>query len=124
MAETGRDRREFERYVLQFEVEVSDAMSGVLLETSSLQDISGGGLSFVSHHDEPYVQGQELHLLIRLPETDTMSACMRGRGIVVWIGKENTESGRLVGVELFEPLQFEQQRLDRHKHHVSPDTGQ
>lgn len=122
MAEQGKDQREFERYMLQFGVEIYDAATGMLIETARLKDVSGSGIRFLSTHPDAYVPGQEISLVIRLPGTDTMAAHMYGHGAVVWIaGKpEHGEAAWPIGVNLSDPLRFGQ---EWHRTSADDDTG-
>lgn len=83
------DRREFDRYAIDFEVEVRGLThAGVpFCEQTKLRDISGGGLSLVTTCHEHYRHDQTLELKIKLPDTDKTESFMLCDAVVVWAGK-------------------------------------
>jgi len=105
------DRRDFDRFPIEFAIEVSgkDSDGRTHKERTALQDISGEGARFSTQHPDRYFQGQNLELVIYLPGTNEVKAQMRGRARVVRIGDSgNTPEGAgiSIAVKLSTSLQF------------------
>lgn len=81
------ERRAFDRYSVQLMIKVIVAGSeGTHYEEKAvLENISGGGAKFNSQSIERYFLGQPLELLIDLPGTSDVKACMRVKATVVRI---------------------------------------
>lgn len=79
------ERREFDRYPvkLMMKVTVADSEGTHYEEQAVLENISGGGAKFISHSIERYFLGQSLELLIDLPGTSDVKACMRVKATIV-----------------------------------------
>lgn len=113
MENQGAGRREFERFPVEFKVEVH-ALEGVIrhyLEDACLRDVSGGGACFSSVCPDMYSIGQRLLLTIHLPGTDKMNATMEGEAIVAWIGEQegvasNKPAGSRIGVMMDDLMAF------------------
>ena len=88
-------KRDFERYALQYTMEVigHDIEGKPFTEKTVLEDISGGGARFCSLLTDTYHVGQTLEFTITLPETERISASMEGSATVVRI-IEQAETGR------------------------------
>jgi len=89
MSDDVQERRSFERFPLELNVEIYNIDNGPkeFVETTQLRDISGGGARFVSLLPEKYSIGQRLFVAIVLPETATRQPSMQGKATVVWIGE-------------------------------------
>jgi len=115
MMRTGMNRRQFDRFQIDFHVEVllQDNEGKVLREQTTLEDISGEGAGFLTRKAERYSLGKPLELIIYLPGTDEVQASMKGKAKVVRIGPcgNAASSGEAqpvcVAVELDAPLCFE-----------------
>ncbi|GMR00163.1 MAG: hypothetical protein BMS9Abin18_0996 [Zetaproteobacteria bacterium] len=113
MENQGTGQREFERFPVEFKVEVY-ALEEVIrhyLEDACLRDISDGGACFFSVCPDMYSVGQRLFLSIRLPGTDKMNATMQGEAIVAWIGEQeggssNKPAGSRIGVFMDDLMAF------------------
>ena len=113
------DNRAFERFLLEFEMEVSaESREGKKSkEKVMLKDISGGGAKFLSRADGGYYPGQSLDLSIHLPGSPEVRAGFRGRARVVRTrpARDVTVEGKsrewCVVIQFETRLQFE--RLDR-----------
>ncbi len=109
------DRRSFDRFMLEFVLEVSaaDNEGKRFNENTVLQNISGGGAKFITKQTDKYFLGQLLEMTIYLPGTGDVKAYMNGKATVVridpssnsGIGKKNREIG--LAVKLEAPLYFE-----------------
>ena len=82
------DRRDFDRFPIEFPIEVSgkDSDGRTHREKTTLDDISGEGAKFITHHPDRYFPNQPLDLTIYLPGTKAVKARMKGRAKVVRIG--------------------------------------
>jgi len=112
MAGTAENKREYDRYPLEFEVDVSTC-SGTekkFLERVILKDVSGGGACFISSQPEFYGIGRKIFLAICLPGTSRADARMEGRATVIRIG--DTEPGNQslveIGISMDDLLSFQQ----------------
>jgi len=83
-----RDRRDFDRFPIDFTIEVSGKSSDgrIHRESTILSDISGGGAKFITRHPDRYFPDQQLDLTIYLPGTKEVKAQMKGIARVVRIG--------------------------------------
>lgn len=81
------DRRGFERFLMEFVVEVAskDIKEKIFNEKVVLKDISGGGAKFITRNARRYFLGQLLDLKIYLPGTDDVKGYMKGEATVVRI---------------------------------------
>jgi hypothetical protein len=72
------DRREFERFPMDFVLEVSSRnVDGKKLEDTVVsKEFSGQGATFLTQKADIYFPGQILELSVLLPETDKMQLCM------------------------------------------------
>jgi hypothetical protein len=88
------ERREFDRYPVRLVMKVTATDSGGTdyEEQAFLKNISGGGAKFGSLLTDRYFLGQQLELLIDLPGTSDVKACMRAEATVVRIDP-STDSG-------------------------------
>ena len=105
------DRRDFDRFPIELTIEVSGTSSdgSTHREKAALNDISGGGAKFITHHPDRYFPGQPLDLIIYLPGTKEVKAQMRGKARVVRIGDSGSISegrGVSIAVQLSTSLQF------------------
>ena len=118
MSENPSENRIFERFAVEFEIEVSvlDGEDVIASETGILSNISGGGICFSSNRPELYSVGKRVIVTIRLPGTDAIEATMTGRGTIVWVGAADSDARRAkVGIMTDTPLSF-----DRSTHHEPP----
>ena len=109
------DRRAFNRFPMEFVLEVSskDSERKEFNEKTMLEDISGEGARFITQQVGKYFQGQSLEVTIYLPGTNDVKADMRGKATVVRIdspsnsglGKKIREMG--IAIKLDAPLHFE-----------------
>jgi len=119
MMRTGMNRRQFDRFQIDFHVEVllQDNEGKVLREQTTLEDISGEGAGFLTRKAEMYSLEKSLELIIYLPETNEVKAAMRAKAKVVRIEpcNDSAASGEpqpvCVAVKLVQPLQFERSSL-------------
>lgn len=88
------ERREFDRYPTKLIIKVTIAESeGTDYEEQAvLENISGSGAKLSSPSIERYFLGQPLELLIDLPGTSDVKACMKVKATVVRIDLP-TDSG-------------------------------
>jgi hypothetical protein len=115
------ERREFERFPMGLEVEVSaENMTGKRFgEKTALIDLSGGGAKFQTIREEDYFPGQLLDFTIHLPGADHVKAHMKGNAKVVRIDatrpSEPKEKGRgaEVAVRIDIPLHFERIKMEK-----------
>ncbi|MFQ5582567.1 MAG: PilZ domain-containing protein [Mariprofundaceae bacterium] len=121
MPEEQSGRREFERFTIEFEIEVSllNDDTHTSSETAVLNDVSGGGVCFSTTRPELYSVGDRLAVAIKLPGTDTVNAKMTGLGTIAWIGSEGSSTRRArVGIVTDAPLSFD--RIMRDAKHEKP----
>jgi len=85
-----KDRRAHARYRSALETEVSVYADGRLerIESTRIQDISGGGAQFASTRGEYYSTGQELHLRIHLPGVRGEGQTIECAAHVVWVNDQ------------------------------------
>ncbi len=114
MPEYNEKKRNFERYPLEFKVDISvtSGKTKQAVERAVLKNISGDGACFLSNRPEFYSIGQRLELDIHMPGTDRMNARMEGQATVAWIGDiqalEAGKPGRApVGIFMDKPLSLE-----------------
>jgi hypothetical protein len=81
------DRREFERFPMDFMLEVSsrDVDGKKLEDTVVSKEFSGQGATFLTQKADIYFPGQILELTVLLPETDKMQFCMKTNATVIRI---------------------------------------
>jgi len=106
-----QDRRGFDRFPIDFTIEVSGKSSDgrTHRERTTLSDISGGGAKFITHHPDRYFPDQQLDLTIYLPGPKEVKAQMKGMARVVRIGDlgDIPEAGETsIAVMLHKFLQF------------------
>jgi len=84
---SASESREFERHALEFGVEVYTVLdeTKVLIEKTALENVSGGGVCFVSKRPDLYSKGQRVFLHICMPGTDKMDVGMECMAKVVWV---------------------------------------
>ncbi len=115
MNENKTDRREFNRFSVEFVVEVAaeDAAGNRFEDKAALNDVSGGGAKFTTQQDDRYFPGQELEVNIYLPGTDDVKARMRAKATVVRIDQFGSSDigkkapGADISVKLTTRLNFE-----------------
>jgi len=92
---TGLERREYERYTTDFEVEVRGLFQDgeAFIDHTRLHNISGGGVGLLSCFPTYYSIGQNLTLSISLPATDTLESFMLCEAIVKWIYPNDIANG-------------------------------
>ena len=78
-------------------------------ENTTLYDVSGGGLRFMTQHVDWYSSGQEIEILVDLPQSGDICARMTAHGRVVrTISADNLMPNKpSVAVILVTPLRFE-----------------
>ncbi|HXH72625.1 MAG TPA: PilZ domain-containing protein [Mariprofundaceae bacterium] len=111
MEDQARERRSYERFPVELDVEVYefDSAQKQYLETASLRDISGGGARFSSSCPEKYRVGQRLYISIVLPDTASRHPSMQGKATVVWVGDTEDRAGdRCIGICMDDLLVFNQ----------------
>ncbi len=109
------DRRNFDRFPITFKMEVAaeDIEGKKYKENTVLKDISGEGASFITQQAGKYFPGQSLELIIHLPDSDEVKACMIGKATVIRIdsptdSKIEQESQEIcIALKLDSPLHFE-----------------
>jgi hypothetical protein len=79
------ERREFSRYIIEFDIEVNGIGSDdkPFTETTVLHNISGGGAKFDTVMMDRYTAGLELTVFVNLPRTDEVNARMGGKATVM-----------------------------------------
>jgi len=111
------EHRNFERYPIDFDAEITGSAPGgdAFVDKSVLRNISGGGVCLLTDFPAYYALGREVHLRIRLPDTDKLAAYMVCSATVAWIHRsEATESEAeivFIGLSLNDPLTFESQKF-------------
>ena len=109
------DKREFNRFPIEFVMEVSakDSEGNKLNEKTVLEDISGNGAKFITQKADKYFLGQSLELTIHLPGSDEVKACMIGKATVVRVDSptdskiEHKSRETCIALKLDAPLRFE-----------------
>lgn len=121
MSKTGpTEYRKFERHALEFGVDVYTVLdeTKVLIEKTVLENVSGGGVCFVSKRPDLYSNGQRIFLHICMPGTDEINAGMECMAKVVWIhqaqSREVEEQQATIGVCMDGMLSFERTVHDQH----------
>ncbi len=81
------DRREFERFPMDFVLEVSsrNVDGEKLVDTVLSKEFSGQGAMFLTQKADIYFPGQILDLTVLLLETDEMQICMKTNATVIRI---------------------------------------
>jgi len=110
--------REFERFPLDFLVEVSGlSRSGnAFSDFGTMCNISGRGLCFSTPSADCYTVGQKVVVHICLPDTDGQGACMVADARVIWIHasrhkKDNEKEKALIGMKMNGCMAFETRKL-------------
>ena len=112
--------REFERHALEFGVEVYTVLdeTKVLIERTVLENVSGGGVCFVSRRPDVYSTGQKVFLHICMPGTDEMDVGMECMAKVAWMRQihsgEVVKQQSTIGVCMDGVLSFEKTVHDQH----------
>jgi hypothetical protein len=109
------DRRDFDRFPIEFEIEVAaqDSQGRKYSEKTVLKNISGGGAQFITQQAGKYFTGQLLEMTVFLTGTDMVKARMRGKATVVRIDPSSDSGigektrGASIAVKLDAPLYFE-----------------
>ena len=109
------DRRNFNRFPIEFVMEVSaeDIEGKKYKENTILKDISGEGARFITQQASKYFPGQSLEMTIHLPGSDEVKARMRGKATVVRVDSptdskiEQKSQAMGIAVKLDTPLRFE-----------------
>ncbi|MDX8396074.1 MAG: PilZ domain-containing protein [Mariprofundaceae bacterium] len=99
--ESGVDKREFERFSVGFHIRISSHDDVELIELSTIENISGGGISFLSRKSDQYFIGQTLEIAICLPGSEEVKALMKSSATVMRL----TDGS--VGVRVDDMLSFE-----------------
>ncbi len=113
MSSENEGQREFERYAVSLNVEVTwvGFDGNEFSEKSQLNNISGGGASLITEHPDSYTIGQKIELKISLPAVDALNSSMNGSGQVVWVGELERDGDGVakasVGLCLTDLLAFE-----------------
>jgi hypothetical protein len=120
--------RGFERHALEFGIEVYTVLdeTKVLIESTVLENVSGGGVCFVSRRPDLYSIGQRVFLHICMPGTDEMDAGMECMARVAWMHQAQSgevEKQRItIGVCMDGVLSFE--KIVHDQHSVDQEPGQ
>ena len=122
------DRRDFDRYPLEFVTEVTaqDSEGKKYREKTVLKNISGGGARFITQQASKYFTGQLLEMTIHLPGTTAANASMRGKATVVRIDPSSNSGigeksrGMEIAVRLDSPLHFERVDVKTQVNHGDP----
>ncbi len=116
--EAGTMRRSFERYPLDFPVEITGASrSGASFsDCGTMSNVSGAGLCFSTAHAHWYAVGQQLTVHICMPGTDELDASMAAAARVVWIHDPEQQQGSreeavLIGLAMDGCMAFETARI-------------
>jgi len=122
------DRRNFNRFQIEFVLEVSakDSEGKEFNEKTVLKDISGEGAKFITQQAGKYFPGQSLEVTIYLPGTNDVKADMRGKATVVrvdpssnsGIGEKSQEMS--IAVTFDTPLHFERVNVKTQGNHAEP----
>jgi hypothetical protein len=114
------ERREFERFPMELEVEVSseNKTGERFSEKTNLIDLSGGGAKFKTIRAEDYFPGQLLDFTIHLPGTGDVKAHMKGGAKVVRIvttkpSEPKKDLGDEIAVRIDIPLHFERIKTEK-----------
>jgi len=108
MSDAPGNQRAFQRYQSDFTVSVALPQDkDNILETATVRDISGGGLSFISRHAGRYALGQQLMLRVHLPAAGHAPACMQGAATVVRIGDVQNNDEAAVSLHLDQSLSLD-----------------
>jgi len=85
------DRREFERFPIEFMLEVfaEDAKGNEFNDKAVLENVSGGGAKFLTQNSDMYFPDQLLEITILFPGTDETEAHMKAKAIVVRVDPSN-----------------------------------
>lgn len=109
----GEEQRKFERFSVDFEILIyASAASGKkLIDTSTVNDISGGGISFASNKPELYTIGQAIEIAIHLPDCEAFDAYMRSLATVVRISNAQPElattTAACIGIQVDDELAYQ-----------------
>jgi hypothetical protein len=115
------ERRAFNRFPIEFVMEVSaeDSEGNKFNEKTMLKNISGGGAKFITQQAGKYFPCQSLEIIIYLPDTDEVKACMRGTATVLRIDPSSNKDigeksqGVGIGVRFDTSLRFERVDVKR-----------
>ena len=124
------DRRAFRRFPMEFVLEVAseDIEGKKFNEKTVLKDISGEGAKFISQQAGKYFLGQALEIIIYLPDTDEVKACMRGTATVLRIdpssNEDTDEKSQGVGIAVRFDTSLHFERIDIKKEENSRKTSE
>jgi hypothetical protein len=111
------DRRQFKRFLLEFEIEViaKNLKTEAFRDRTLLKNISGEGANFITHQSGSYYIGQPLELIIYLPATKEVKGCVKAKATVVRMESASPSakvpaSRMNIALKLETPFSFE--RLD------------
>jgi c-di-GMP-binding flagellar brake protein YcgR len=111
MDDEQQDQRDFERFPVEFEAEVT--VAGKKAETkpekAKLMNISGGGARFKTSQPERYKEGERIEITIMLPGSEKQQACMKGMATIMWVNTTeiNDKETVSIGVSMDDLLTFE-----------------
>lgn len=115
--EPKSEKRKFKRFLIEFEADVTatDSQAESFSDRAVLKNISGEGMNFVTRQPKRYYIGQLLELVIYLPGTEEVKACMKVKATVVRMDSadsmtEGPDHEMSIALKLDTPLHFE--RLD------------
>jgi len=120
------ERRQFERFSVDFEISVykTETSKSTLIETTTIDNISGGGVSFYTTQPYQYSVGQRLEISIHLPDCDSFDAYMKSFAKVVRIVSEKQSTQGIIGLQLEEELDFESKPKSIHSTTEESNTNQ
>ena len=108
------ERRTYSRFRVDLitQVTAKSADGETFSEKMVLCNMSGGGANFITGQADRYFQGQQLDIIIDLPGTVDVKACMKGTATITRIeplpDSDPRQSARryAIGVVIAVPLQF------------------
>jgi hypothetical protein len=105
--------RKFERFLVDLEILIHSHDSSVkkLIETSIVNDISAGGISFTCKNPEQYVIGQQVCTSIHLPNYEVFNASVNSLATVIRIFQVKCDGDNItedhIGLQVDGDLSFE-----------------
>jgi hypothetical protein len=124
------DKREFDRFPIEFVMEVAaeDSEGERYKEKTVLKDISGNGAKFITQQASKYFPGQSFEMTIYLPGPNDVKACMRGTATVLRIdpssNKDIGEKSQGVGIAVRFDTSLHFERIDIKKEENSRKTSE